>query len=207
MIITSIDTIMDKLGSRKGETKRTEYKYCIENLRKIDVSKSAEYKQKYQDFFVLSTRFCTQDFIDKYFDLLERIKYEKDLSFADVFAMVSAFSNRSEVSFASKLLHVIYPDRFPIWDSVVATNKQHFGMRKLYGISDVNIIVNTYNDYCKRFAEYMKSDEGQNIIRAFDARFPNEKVSDIKKIDYVLWQDRTKNNQKDNTHDRTRASA
>lgn len=36
----------------------------------------------------------------------------------------------------------------------------------------------------------MKKEEGQLIIQLSDKKFSDEKISDVKKFDFVLWQDR-----------------
>jgi hypothetical protein len=36
----------------------------------------------------------------------------------------------------------------------------------------------------------MVTDEGWTIIGQFDKKFPDNRISDVKKIDFVLWQDR-----------------
>jgi hypothetical protein len=38
----------------------------------------------------------------------------------------------------------------------------------------------------------MATEEGCMIIRTFDERFPNNGISDVKKIDFILWQDKEK---------------
>ena len=34
-------------------------------------------------------------------------------------------------------------------------------------------------------------DEAKDIIVMFDKYFPDNKISNVKKIDFILWQDRT----------------
>ena len=46
--------------------------------------------------------------------------------------------------------------------------------------------------YKKRFYEYLHSDEGQMILTLFNQKFSDLEISDAKKIDFVLWQDRSK---------------
>jgi hypothetical protein len=51
---------------------------------------------------------------------------------------------------------------------------------------------NRYAEYEDKFYDYMATEEGCMIIRTFDERFPNNGISDVKKIDFILWQDKEK---------------
>ena len=94
-----------------------------------------------------------------------------------------------EMSFASKLLHTIDP-LHPIWDSVVTG--RHFEMKAPYASSKnrETTCCKRYAEYEDKFYDYMSTDEGCMIIHMFDERFPDNRISDVKKIDFVLWQDR-----------------
>ena len=78
----------------------------------------------------------------------------------------------------------------PIWDSVVAT--KHFGFKLPgYSLKDrPSACVKKYAEYCETFNKYAKSQEGKMIVRLFDEKFPKCEITDVKKIDFVLWQDK-----------------
>ena len=80
------------------------------------------------------------------------------------------------------------PD-IPVWDSVV-TNK-HFGIKAPTGTKErEQKIFERYRLYCEKYFEYLKSEEGQMLVAMFDETFPDAGISDVKKIDFILWQDR-----------------
>lgn len=116
-----------------------------------------------------------------------------------------------ELSYASKMLHTLEPDRFPIWDSVLIPRKkndsngnpipQHFAIPAFGGIknkkfTDVSKAVDEYNKYVEAFKRYMQDNTstpylgGKRIIEMFKKTFPKTGISEIKMIDFVLWQDR-----------------
>ena len=47
-----------------------------------------------------------------------------------------------------------------------------------------------YDIYEDRFYDYMASEEGIKVIHLFDEYFPESGIMDVKKIDFVLWQER-----------------
>jgi len=93
---------------------------------------------------------------------------------------------RIEASFASKLVATINPNQ-PIIDQYVLKNLN----LKKPTYSDRNRLIKTvqvYEDVCERLNEIRESEEGREIIRQFDEKYPNCKITDIKKLDLVFWQ-------------------
>ena len=112
-----------------------------------------------------------------------------------------------ELSYASKMLHTISPSLYPIWDSKLIPSKQsgiydHFanpiygGIRNKHDFKDIDDAVSEYIKYTHHFNKYLDSKGNENslggkeLISLFDKAFPNSGITDIKKIDFVLWLDR-----------------
>ncbi len=84
------------------------------------------------------------------------------------------------------MLATINPE-MPIWDSKVlnclglenAWNSRH----------TVENAINIYNQILEWYKEYLKTEEAKHNIKVFDTWFPeySKKISDVKKIDYILW--------------------
>lgn len=86
------------------------------------------------------------------------------------------------------MAHTFNPQT-PIWDKIVTTD--HFGFRSPTGQKDrEQKTVRRFEDYSGKFCGYMKSKEGQMLIGMFDKAFPDSRISDVKKIDFILWLDR-----------------
>ena len=47
-----------------------------------------------------------------------------------------------------------------------------------------------YGEYVDQYYEYMRSEEGIYLIKLFDERFPKEKISNVKKLDFILRLDK-----------------
>ena len=183
------DTILHKPEMAKGLEK---YIYIMDRLQKTNVSKDEEFQHVFRDFYQMR-RFYSDDFAKHYFILMEQLKATRDISFRMAIERVKHIRCSYEMSFSSKLVHTINP-LHPIWDSIV-TNR-HFGIKApRASIKDrESACCQRYEMYEDRFYDYLSTTEAQSLIHLFDKRFPDNGISDVKKIDFILWQDRSKTN-------------
>ena len=94
-----------------------------------------------------------------------------------------------EASFSSKMIATIDPDK-PIWDQYVL---QNLGM-ELTGKTQAEKLayaVTLYAAIENWYADYLLTEEARENIRLFDQILPDYRwVSDVKKIDCLLWSKR-----------------
>lgn len=163
------------------------YKRIMDTIHWTDVSKDRDFQRTFNDFFVMRSR--KSEYYDMFYSFLEQ-KKDKGVSFEETLDFLKEAEGRLEISFSSKLIHVINPNR-PIWDNNVAV--QHFNMKVPGYNVDGNIrqkeIVKLYHEYCSRFYEYLDSSEGQKVIRMFNEKYPHTGFTDAKKIDFIMWID------------------
>ena len=132
--------------------------------------------------------FDSDEFAEHYFRLMEQMKNSQEVNFRMVLGQVRLIQNTYEVSFSSKQLHTLNP-RCLIWDSVVTG--RHFGIKVPTSRENrEEACSKRYEEYEEKFLKFLSSEEGQLIIRLFDGKFPDSGISDVKKIDFILWQDR-----------------
>lgn len=163
------------------------YKSIMEVARKIDVSTDQYFKKDFCNFYQLK-RFYSERFRSEYLGIMQELKNDRDLSFKKTFERVRQIENTCEMSFSSKMLHTLDPS-YPIWDSIVT--EKHFGMKKPNTKKNiVEKFSERYEEYVDMFYKYMKTEEGKSLISVFDKSFPNSGITDVKKIDFILWQDR-----------------
>lgn len=179
--------ILQKTELKKGIEK---YKYIMLHLQEVDVSSDVEFQKAFETFYKLSR--YPKEFRKLYFNLMEEKKNKSDVSFEEIFYIVKTFykqigksnKDRTEISFSSKLLHTIN-DSYPIWDSVL-TDKNHFNLK-----CNVKTAVSTYKSYEDKCNQLLNSSEGHDLIKIFnDECSLYAGISDVKKIDFILWQDR-----------------
>lgn len=159
------------------------YNEIMNLINTTDVSINKNFQRLYNGFYRMRQK--EPEFYEEYFKYLEENK-KKDVEFAVVLNHFYMRFNRIEASFASKLVATINPNQ-PIIDKYVLKN---LNLKKPTS-SDRNRLIKTiqvYADVCKRLNEIRDSEEGKEIIRQFDEKYPNCKITDIKKIDLVFWQ-------------------
>ena len=93
------------------------------------------------------------------------------------------------MSFVSKMVAMVDPE-YPIWDSVVT--KGHFKIIAPYANAKNRLQqgIERYDQYCRNYSSYMQTEEGKKKIEEFDRLFPQTEISDVKKLDFILWQER-----------------
>lgn len=163
------------------------YKKIMDVLHWTDVSADRDFQRSFNDFFVMRSR--QSQYYERFYSFLEQ-KKSKGVSFEETLDYLKEAEGHLELSFSSKLIHIINPNR-PIWDNNVAI--QHFKM-KLPGYDiDSSMrqkeIVKVYHEYCSRFYEYLDSSEGQAVLRLFNDKYPHTGFTDAKKIDFLMWAD------------------
>ena len=75
----------------------------------------------------------------------------------------------------------------PIWDSKVL---KCLGLENAWDSQrTVKNAIDIYNQIVEWYKEYLKTEEAKHNIKVFDIWFPQytKKISDVKKIDYILW--------------------
>ena len=163
------------------------YKRIMDTLYWTNVSTDRDFQRAFNDFFVMRSR--KSQYYGSFYTFLEQ-KKDKGVSFEETLDFLKEAGGRLEISFSSKLIHVINPNR-PIWDNNVAV--QHFGMKlpsyEVDGSARQRETVRLYHEYCSRFYEYLDSSEGQAVLRLFNEKYPHTGFTDAKKVDFIMWVD------------------
>lgn len=184
----NIQTVEQILAdSKKLPIGMKKYKRIMDSLYWTDVSIDKDFQRAFNDFFVMRSR--KSEYYDRFYSFLEQ-KKDKGVTFEETLDYLKESEGALELSFSSKLIHVINPNR-PIWDKIVAEN--HFKMKlPSYGgdTSDrQRKIIRLYHEYCSRFYEFLDSADGQTILRLFHEKYPHTGFTDAKKVDFIMWVD------------------
>lgn len=184
----NIQTVEQILAdSKKLPIGMKKYKRIMDSLYWTDVSIDKDFQRAFNDFFVMRSR--KSEYYDRFYSFLEQ-KKDKGVTFEETLDYLKESEGALELSFSSKLIHVINPNR-PIWDKIVAEN--HFKM-KLPGYGGDTSdrqrkIIRLYHEYCSRFYEFLDSADGQTILRLFHEKYPHTGFTDAKKVDFIMWVD------------------
>ena len=179
----NLEAILNRPELAKG---LEQYLYLRRRLYETNVSQDREFQRAFNHFYRMRQRPAA--FYTAYFSYMEEHKYGC-VSFEETLSYFYEQFNRMEISFSSKLISLIDPT-YPVWDSIVAGD--HFGIKAPYAsVKDrLRKAIDRYKDYQCSYMQFLKTPEARQMIAAFCNKFPDSEISDVKKIDFILWQDR-----------------
>ena len=169
--------------ARKGIGQYLEIMYSFHST---DVSTDREFQRKFNAFYRVRQR--PANWYKTYYSFMQ-LQKGKDPSFSTVLRYLHSELGRYEPSFSSKFVATHNSD-LPIWDAFVLKNA---GIKPPY-YSDSRKLFKAekkYKEIESWYEQYLTSDSGNLIIEIFDELVPeHNRISNLKKIDFVLWQTR-----------------
>lgn len=162
----------------------SKYLWLQENLHSCDVSRDATFQRRYNGFYRVRRN---EEWRSFYFRLMEDSK-ETGSDFGQALRAIWQATGRFEASFSSKLVASLDPS-VPVVDRVVLEN---FGLSLPYGyVADrERKILQMYSELNARYEALLASHLGLLIRSKFTAKHPHADITDLKKVDLVLWQHR-----------------
>lgn len=161
------------------------YNYIKENIYKCDIINDVEFQTKFNAFYRVRR---DDKWRKEFYTYYESIKNKKDISFEEILNFMYNKTGNIEASFCSKLLSTINPN-MPIWDQFVLANLdlEVKGKTKYEKLKDT---IAVYNKIIEIENDKLKQKDIQQAIKDFKEYFPEYNLSDIKILDYILWNSR-----------------
>ncbi len=158
------------------------YRWIMKWIHETDVSTDVDFQRFYNGFYRIRQR--PASFYKTFYAYLEKNKYNGQLSFEDVLIHFYHETGTIQASFSSKLLATVRPD-MPIWDKFVL---QNLGLRPPYSYQKDRIekTLALYQKICN----WYQSGQAHEKLQEFNDHFPGVNISDVKKIDFILWSTR-----------------
>ena len=155
------------------------YNWIMKRVHEVDVSTDTEFQKFFNGFYRMRQR--PASFYKCYYAFLEQHKANPTLTFEDIVTHLYKETNSIHASFSSKLLATINAD-MPIWDKFVL---QNLGLRPPYYYEKDRHqkTIQLYHQICN----WYQSEQAKEKLELFNEMFPNTDISDVKKIDFVLW--------------------
>jgi hypothetical protein len=125
---------------------------------------------------------------DTFYSVMGRALRER-LRFPAVLGLLYEATSRYEASFASKLVATLDPSK-PVIDSVVLKN---LGLRlpAAHAPDRSQRICQVYDQLAVCLSDFLSTDGGAHLVSAFQRRFPDARITEVKMLDLVLWQTRS----------------
>jgi hypothetical protein len=160
------------------------YAWLQTELSVRDVSRDVEYRKRFGGFYRVRR---SADWRDAYFGILEKAK-SAPIPFEEALQRLFEATGRVEASFASKLVATVDPLQ-PVIDSVVLAN---LGLRlPTQAASDrFARIRHIHRQLAQLYSTFLASHSGRYLVSQFHQAYPDAQVTEIKMLDFVLWQTR-----------------
>ena len=167
------------------------YNFLKTEFKKSNVNENYLFQFVFRSFYRIDNAGLTPEFKKEYFKILEQNRNEKQFDFEKVLRRLYSFPNRKgqntlQFSFATKMFNTI-DDIMPIYDSEVA---KMFSMSRPYQ-SEFEIKLDKYLDQLDKIQNGYEQIINQNLlpetIELFDQVFKDNKLSEMKKLDFIFW--------------------
>lgn len=164
------------------------YKYIIENLYKCDIRNNPKFQKCFNSFYIVRR---SEKWRAKFYDYFESIKNNRNITFDVILKDIKVRTGNFEASFSSKILSTINPN-MPIWDRFVL---ERLGVKVNREGNRIENIIKAYDEIVQKEKELLEKDDVKKSIKQFREFFPEYNFSDIKILDYMIWNnDRIKEN-------------
>lgn len=171
--------LQDRLASSMGLDK---YKTIMDKVNVVNVSNDADFQRVFNGFYLVRRN---SEWRKSFYDFFEDAK-NKFVTFEEILTYLYEATGNIEPSFSSKMLATLDSSK-PIWDRYVIQNLQI----KLEGNTKKDKLKNAirlYDDIEMWYKEFLQTNKAKEYIAAFDLALPNYSwISDIKKVDSILW--------------------
>jgi hypothetical protein len=177
-IIAAIEKAREGIG---------QYLDIMRMLPTVNVSTNRAFQRRFNHFYRIRQR--SEGWYTEYYSLMERGKRNPP-HFEDVLDHLHTTLGRYEPSFSSKLAATLAPDE-PVWDQYVIRNigqkaPAYSSSRKIEKAKAI------FKEIRRWYWERLESPEGKLMLEVFNELVgEHDQITDIKKIDFVLWQTRS----------------
>jgi hypothetical protein len=184
------DLFSDEKRLAKIERGLRDYLWIQNHVNEVDVGADDLFQKRYSVFYVMWFR--PKEWKKCYFKLFEQAKkIDPHPGFREILKWLSDHTGKMEASFASKLVATLNPGK-QIIDKFVLENFE-LVLPTLSSSNRLEETVGVYEKLGDQYYDFFKEPICGEIFRRFDEIFPGSNISQLKKVDFVLWQIRPKN--------------
>ena len=167
------------------------YNFLKKEFNESNVNENYLFQFVFRSFYRIDNAGLTPEFKKEYFEILEENRNEKQFDFEKILRRLYSFPNKKgqntlQFSFATKMFNTI-DDIMPIYDSEVA---KMFSMTRPYQ-SKFEIKLDKYLEQLEKIQNGYEQIIKQNLIPEtiglFDEIFTDNKLSEMKKLDFIFW--------------------
>ncbi|MBI5204752.1 MAG: hypothetical protein HZA11_07545 [Nitrospirae bacterium] len=180
------DQVRKAISSEKAKHGIKKYREIMELFNQTNVAEDRVFQTMFNGFYRVRQK--PEEWYKTYYNYMERQK-GKDVTFSATLKYIKDKLNRDEPSFSSKLVATHNPN-MPIWDKHVLENlclrpPYHKAKNKVAKIEAL------YEELITRYKN-IENTQGPMMIGVFNDLIEEaQSITNIKKLDFILWQIRT----------------
>ena len=187
-VTSNIESNSSLIINKLSEESVATYAFLMDQYKQGDVLENHLFRFVFKNFFRMEGIGLIPEIKTAIFEILS--KYQNDPSKIfdpkEDLRILYSIHNKIQFSFLTKI-YSIRDDSYPIYDSKVAkvfklvrpTSRCFEDKRDKY--------INLYNSLLNQYEEILESKLLPYTLQEFDNQFGKYKVSDIKKIDFIMW--------------------
>lgn len=165
-----------------------DYTWIMKNLK----TQNEEFKRKFANFYKLNLGIKKEEDKKYFFSLLKDSLRKNNDNYSNVLGRLSRKTGRNEMSFASKIIATVNPE-MPVIDKIVLSHLKI--SRPSYGSlnhrKDKSVYI--YGEIEEDYKKFLNTTKGKELMNTFNNEIQqqrNFKITDFKKLDFILWQTR-----------------
>ena len=187
-----VDNVFTEKTVKRIAAGLQQYQAIMRLKQNIDEKSLEEFQKKVNGFYKIIRR--SHVWYDNYYSLFVSLLQDKTkaetITFEKIVRELFSRTGRIESSFSSKMLATINPN-MPILDkySLAAMEIKVPSKWRKSKIQLLDDAISTYDCVIKWYDNLEKETSlYKAVVDKFDEHFPNSGITDVKKIDFVLWQ-------------------
>lgn len=184
-----MDTMQIEVAVGRAQRGIAQYLEIMAEWPHVNVAESRAFQRKFNAFYRVRQR--SADWYGVYYGCMQECKIVQPVpTFDDVLDHLWKSLGRCEASFASKLVATLDPTQ-PVWDAFVLKNT---GVSRPSSTSRDRIAETkaAYRVIRSWYDRFLACDAGTKVIEVFNGQVgEHRKITDLKKVDFVLWQMRS----------------
>ena len=187
-IIQQVDEKQEEILSNLDFESIAVYSFIKNEYAHGNIQGNLVFQFVFRSFYRLDNAGLADEMKNRFFELLAEKQTNLGIILSDLYEIPRKKGDKSmQFSFATKLLHTI-DNRKPIYDTEIGSLTFSKPKRSDKN-TEIQDYIELYNNLEKLDAELLKNDKIQTVISKFRLKFrvDNEKISDIKALDFILW--------------------
>lgn len=186
-ILLNRESILEKIDDESVVV----YNFLLGRYNGGDITEDFLFQFTFRSFYGLDRAGLTPGWKHMFFQIMEENKHNKDIDIHSVGKRLYDIptqqgANSLQFSFITKLINLNDPNR-PIYDSFVA---RAFSFNPPQGrdlCNKIERLIKFYSEIESTYRWLSEDETMRAILKDFDNKFPLNKITDSKKIDFIVW--------------------